>query len=179
MVLAGIVLLAMKGYLGSIEAGGRLETSVESPLRPDAVAVSLSSGILQDLFGARSWGPEDRILLMVLGTEVCGASLVEAEDWAERALQLSGEGRIHPVGLVLNESVATAERFATVAELSFQTLSSADPALRESFGFSLNRLSRQLVVLLDPTSGAVLDSRYLSNGLTSPVAKDQFLYAQG
>lgn len=82
-----------------------------------------------------------------------------------------------PIALTLDESELSAERFGRVAQLPFSTLSTADQALRAAFGFSAERPSRQIVALVNANNGSVIRARHLSNGLTHPATKLDFLRA--
>lgn len=177
------VLVASKGYLASEDSVDLPSVAVSTPtLVPEDVAQVIPVDKLADIAAPElKWVRGSHILLIVIGTDVCGASLVEADDWAAQAEDYGSRTgtALVPIALTLAQSGAEAERYSALAELGFATLSSDDESLLASFGFTDERASRQLVLLVDTEDGTVLRTQYLYNSLTTLEFKEDLFGLAG
>lgn len=170
LIFASGIVLIEKGYTRPDKCSGLNLEDVES------VAASIPIPSLQTAVetAGYKWPGEERLLLFVVGTKTCGSSIVEVEDFG---VYVKGEEDLQaaPIVLSLSDSFSDAERYAKVVNLKIPAAYSSEPALLSAFGFSSDRPSRKIAVLIDAQSGDVIRHMHIPSVLTPRKMKKAFL----
>jgi len=175
LFLASGLMLVQKGYLRFDE---RPTHTVEARVLEDVedIAASIPIPFVRDAIetAGYDWPREHKLLLFVVGTKACAGCIIEVEDFGAYVTE---EQSIHvaPIALIPSDSLPAAKRFAKVIELAFPAVPSSEPALLDAFGFSPDRPSRQVAVLVNAQDGRVIKHMHIPSTLTPRSVKRAFL----